>query len=210
MAGTDVARQNNELAFRGNNSGLARKASNTIRLKDVRIMWRNFAGEQNQYNAPGQRNFVVFLTPEMGQAFREGGFNVKHLEPREPGEEGQDFVRVNVRLESNTPPNIWLVNSKGKRKLTEDLLPMADMVDILTTDISVSRYERKWPDGRTTVTPYLQTIFIFLREDELEQEYASIPEIGFAGSQDSDALYVEVTEDDIENDMETYDAEIVD
>lgn len=207
MTGKDLARQGNELTFRGNQELSARRPDNNIRLQDIPIKWRNFEGRAvPPYNAVGQRNFVLFLTDEMGAAFRKLGFNVKHLDPQEEGGTGQDFVKVNVRVESDRPPKVFLVNSKGKRLLEPDMYELADVADVETIDVLVNRYERTWQDGRTTVTPYLQTIMLFLREDELEQAYAHIPDLHLAGSQDSVQLYEAVTTDD---DIEVEFAEIV-
>jgi hypothetical protein len=50
---------------------------------------RNFEGKEKQYNVKGKRNFCVLLTPEMAEALKNDGWNVKTLKAREPGDEPQ-------------------------------------------------------------------------------------------------------------------------
>lgn len=162
--------------------------NNQILLDDVRLMWRNFSGEKTRYNDEGKRNFVVFLTQEMGLGLKAMGFNIKFLEPREEGEEGTWFLKVNVNYNSHTPPKVYFINSKGKRLLPPDLVGMADGVDIDKAEVIINPYRRKDSD---TTTAYLKTIFIWLREDELELKYADVPDLDFpVGSSQTDNVLV--------------------
>lgn len=182
---------NNDITRRSAPGGLQTQrdaGNNAILLDDVRLMWRNFSGEKTRYNDEGKRNFVVFLTEEMGVALRDQGFNIKYLEPREEGETGQYFLKVNVNYNSHTPPKVYFINSKGKRLLPPDLVGMADGVDIDKAEVIINPYRRK--DGDTT-TAYLKTVFIWLREDELELKYADVPDLDFpVGSSQTDNVLV--------------------
>ena len=154
-----------------------------ILLDDVKVMWPNFAGEGGQYNAEGKRNFVVFLTPEMAEDFGRQGYNIKYLKPRDEDEgPPQAFVKINVNFESRNPPEIFLVNSKGKRQVTKHEAMILDWATYRRTDMVVTRYQRQWPDGRTTVTMYLQTFYGFLQEDELRERYNDIPQLVTGGA----------------------------
>lgn len=202
----------NEVALRGQNS-LARQGrqdDGKYLIDEARIMFRNFEGKPGQFNAAGQRNFHVLLTPELEQALVADGFNVKYLKPREEGDIPQAHLKVNVKMDSKIPPKIFIVTSKGRRQLTEDMLQMVDWADFAKIDLIFSRYKRDWPDGRTTVTAYLQTFFGTIREDELELRYADVPELESA---QSTMIWEQIDDSTIEQDklreMETIDAEIV-
>lgn len=153
------------------------RTNNNLLVEDARIMFRNFSGLPGQYNAAGQRNFHLLLPPDIAAGLEQGGFNIKYLKPREEGDIPQAHIKVNVKMDSNIPPKIYVVTSKGKRQLTEDMLSMLDWADFEKIDLIFSRYQRDWGDGRTTVTAYLQTFFGTIHEDELEQRYADVPEL---------------------------------
>ena len=171
---TEIARQNLQ-APAVRQSG--RQDDGKYLIDEARIMFRNFEGKPGQFNAAGQRNFHVLLPPEVAAALEADGFNVKYLKPREEGDIPQAHLKVNVKMDSKQPPKIFIVTSKGRRQLTEDMLPMVDWADFANVDLIFSRYKRDWPDGRTTVTAYLQTFFGTIREDELELRYADVPEL---------------------------------
>lgn len=154
-------------------------------IDNARIMFRNFEGKPGQFNAAGKRNFHVLLQPDAEEALIADGFNVKYLKAREEGERDQPHLKINVNFESNIPPKIFIVTSKGRRQLTEDMMQMVDWADFANIDLIFSRYKRDWPDGRTTVTAYLQTFFGTIREDELELRYADVPELELESAQSS-------------------------
>ena len=205
MTGNEIARQSQgALARQG------RQDDGKYLIDSARIMFRNFEGKPGQFNAAGQRNFHVLLTQELEQALVADGFNVKYLKPREEGETPQAHLKINVKMDSNIPPKIFIVTSKGRRQLTEDMLQMVDWADFANIDLIFSRYKRDWPDGRTTVTAYLQTFFGTIREDELELRYADVPELESA---QSTMVWEQVDDNVIQQDklrdMEVIDAEIV-
>ena len=175
----ELARQNLQVPAR-QQSG--RQDDGKYLIDEARIMFRNFEGKPGQFNAAGQRNFHVLLPPDVATALEGDGFNVKYLKPREEGDIPQAHLKVNVKMDSNIPPKIFIVTSKGRRQLTEDMLSMVDWADFANVDLIFSRYKRDWPDGRTTVTAYLQTFFGTIREDELELRYADVPELESAQS----------------------------
>lgn len=155
----------------------------TATLDDVRIMFRNFSGRAGQYNAAGDRNFVAFLPPEVAQAMERDGWSIKQLKSRDEDEAPQDYIKVKVNFQGPRPPKVYMINSRGRHQLTEDMVDMLDWVDIEKTDLIISPYD--WEiNGRQGRTAYLQTIFVFIREDELEQRYAHIQDAGLEGAQD--------------------------
>lgn len=207
MTGTDIARQNLQAPAR-RTSG--RQDDGKYLIDNARITFRNFEGKPGQYNAAGQRNFHIVLPEDVAQALIEDGFNVKSRPPREEGDSPFYHLKVNVKMDSNIPPKIYVVTSKGRRQLTEDMLQMVDWADFANIDLIFSRYKRDWGDGRVTVTAYLQTFFGTIREDELELRYADVPELESA---QNSLVYEELMPGAIEQEkmreLEVYDAEII-
>lgn len=208
MTGNEIATQNLQAPAR-QSSG--RQDDGKYLIDSARITFRNFAGAPGQYNAAGQRNFHIVLPEEVAQALMEDGFNVKSRPPREEGDAPFYHLKVNVKMDSKIPPKIFIVTSKGRRQLTEDMMQMLDWADFANIDLIFSRYKRDWPDGRTTVTAYLQTFFGTIREDELEMRYADVPELESA---QSSLVFEQVDDDTIQREkmleLEVVEADIVD
>lgn len=146
-------------------------------LENVEIMWRNFEGKEGQFNAAGDRNFCIRLQPAMADRLAEAGWTVKSLPPREEGDTETLFIKVKVKYsEKARPPRVVMITSKGRTSLTEDMLMLLDWADIAKVDCIVRPYQ--WDiRGQSGVAAYLQTIFVTIREDELELKYADVPEL---------------------------------
>lgn len=207
MTGTEIARQNLQAPAQ---QRAGRQDDGKYLIDGARITFRNFAGAPGQYNAAGQRNFHIVLPPDVAEDLMADGFNVKTRPPREEGDAPFYHLKVNVKMDSKIPPKLFIVTSKGRRQLTEDMLQQLDWVDFANIDLIFSRYKKDWADGRTTVTAYLQTFFGTIREDELELRYSDVPELESA---QNTLVYEEIDEDGIQReklrDMEIIDAEIV-
>ena len=87
--------------------------NNNIVVENARILFRNFSGEEKQYNPAGNRNFCVLLDLEMGKLLENDGWNVRWLQPKDEGEQLQPYIQVKVSYD-NIPPKIVLVSKKGK------------------------------------------------------------------------------------------------
>lgn len=144
-------------------------------LEDVRIIFRNFAGEERQYNRKGDRNFTVILPEDIGERMAKDGWNIKRLKPRDPEELGDLSLKVKVNFEGR-PPTVALITSRGKTNLDEESCELMDYAEFERVDLTISPYNWK-VNGKTGTTAYLRSIFGFIREDELEVKYADIPEI---------------------------------
>lgn len=152
----------------------------TIVMEDVRIIFRNFAGREGQFNREGDRNFAVILEdPKLVKQLVADGWNVKYLKPREEGDEEQPYLQVSVNFKGR-PPRIVMVTSRGRTTLTEDECEMLDWADIRTCDLIVRPYE--WAvSGKSGIKAYLQSIFVTIEEDALELKYADIDDVPARG-----------------------------
>lgn len=152
---------------------MSRNDKNLI-LEDVTIAFRNFEGKEGRYNAEGDRNFAILLDEGRAAEMERAGWNVKYLREREEGDGQQAFISVSVSYKSR-PPKIGMVTSKGLTYLGEGEVEMLDWVDIEVADVTLHPYT--WAVGdKTGVKAYLQTLFLKIEEDYLQQKWTAIVE----------------------------------
>lgn len=145
-----------------------------ITLEGVKITFRNFSGAEGQYNRKGDRNFAVFLDHETADRMAADGWNVKTLKPREEEEEPQPYIQVKVNYKGR-PPKIVMLTSRGKTPLGEDMVNLLDWAEIEKSDLIIRPYD--WElNGKTGRAAYLQSLFVTIREDELDLKYADVPD----------------------------------
>jgi len=148
---------------------------NTVLMEGVRIIFRNFAGKEGQYNREGDRNFAVLLDDTVASTLAEDGWNVKWLKPREDDdaeEPAQAYLQVSVNFKGR-PPRIVLITSRGRTNLDESSVEMLDWADIQNVDLIVRPYE--WVvNNKTGIKAYLQSIYVTIEEDALEKKYAEL------------------------------------
>lgn len=153
---------------------MANNRLDNIVLENVRIIFRNFTGKEGQYNREGDRNFAALLPDDIAEQMERDGWNIKRLKPRDPEEAPQAYMQVSVNF-NGRPPRVVLVTSRGKTSLGPDEVSLIDWIDIANTDIIVRPYE--WTvNGKSGVKAYLQSAFITMVEDELEQKYMDVPD----------------------------------
>jgi hypothetical protein len=143
-------------------------------MEGVRIIFRNFAGKEGQYNREGDRNFAVLLDETVANAMTEDGWNIKWLKPREDDEDDtrQAYLPVSVNFKGR-PPRIVLITSRGRTNLDETTVETLDWVDILNVDLIVRPYE--WTvNGKSGIKAYLQSIYVTIEEDPLEVKYSEL------------------------------------
>ena len=105
--------------------------ADNIIIDGARIWARNFSGKEGKFNAAGDRNFNVWIEPELAMKLKEDGWNVKDYIPRsDPDAEPRYFIKVSVSYR-NIPPKIYRVNSSNKRvALDEDTVGTLDWAEI--------------------------------------------------------------------------------
>lgn len=140
-------------------------------FEDCRLLFRNFSGEERRFNEKGKRNFCVALTTEEADRLTANGWNVKYLKARDEEEEPLPYLKVKLKYKQGSrPPRVVLINSKGKRNLTEKSVDILDWADIETVDLIVSAYN--WDvSGKTGKTAYMRSIYVTIREDAFESKY---------------------------------------
>ena len=147
---------------------------NTVLMEGVRIIFRNFAGKEGQYNREGDRNFAVLLDEKTAAMMAEDGWNVKWLKPRDDDEDPttQAYLPVSVNFRGR-PPRIVQITSRNRTNIDESQVEMLDWVDILNVDLIVRPYE--WTvNGKSGIKAYLQSMYITIQEDPLEAKYSAM------------------------------------
>lgn len=141
----------------------------TFMVEDARLMFRNFAGKENQYNREGDRNFAVELPVDLAEQMLSDGWNVKYFPIRDEGDEQVPYISVAVNFK-NRPPRVVLLTSSSRTQLDESSVEVLDYADIKTADLIARGYD--WMVGDKTGTKaYLQSLFVTIEEDALEKKY---------------------------------------
>jgi hypothetical protein len=146
-----------------------------VLLEEVSIIFRNFTGKEKKYNAAGKRNFSVLLDDDTAERMAKDGWNVKWLKPYTDEDSPQAHLKVNVHYGKGRPPRVVLIGSRGRTTLDEDMVEMADWVDIRSVDLMIRPYRY---DADSTVSAYLQSIYIIVEESYLDRKYADVEEVG--------------------------------
>ena len=145
-------------------------------LKNDDIRFRNFSGKPGDYNPAGDRNFVLRIEDEdVALQLKEEGWPVRWKPFKSDPENGNWTLKVKVRFDKY-PPKIVFVNSHGKRQLSEDEVTSCDYASFEKVDLKISPYNWKRPNGDCGVTAYLESFYGTIVEDELDEEYADIPD----------------------------------
>ncbi len=149
--------------------------NNQLLVEDGKIVFRNFAGREGQYNREGDRNFCVIIPEHVAEMMIADAWNVKKLKDRADGTPGDYYIQVSVGYKGR-PPNIFLISSKGRVRLSQHEVEILDWVDIAKADILINPY--RWTvNGNQGVKAYVKSLAITMNEDALELKYSTVPEV---------------------------------
>ena len=146
---------------------------NDLTLRNVRIIFRNFAGAPTRFNAAGgKRTFSILLNETEAQELRSMGFNVKALKQRDPDDDPTFHLPVEVSYRVK-PPRIVFISNQGRKRtvIDEDTVGLIDYTEIEKIDLTINPYQWEMENARG-VKAYLRTMYVTIREDELDIEYA--------------------------------------
>lgn len=158
---------------------MAMQQRETVTFRDATIIFKNLSGEAKKFNAEGVRNFAVLIDEQQSRELEQQGWNVKPLKRREEDDEQLYFLKVSVSYKIR-PPRVWLISSAGRSLLGEGLVGMLDQLETNKIDLVISAYDWRLDTGASGRKAYLQSMFATMYEDELELEYADVPQLGAA------------------------------
>jgi len=154
-----------------------KKQLSNLTIQNARIMFRNFSGLEGQFNRAGDRNFCLVLDePGLAETMMADGWNVKFLKPREEGDEPLPYLPVAVSYKyANRAPHVYMISSRGRTAIPEELVGMLDLAEIATVDVEVN--PSVWSvNGNTGVKAYLKKMYMTIVESPLDLKYADVPD----------------------------------
>lgn len=156
------------------------RVEDTVLFEDAQLIFKNFKGEEGMYNREGERSFHVLLQPELAAQLESDGWNVKYLKKRpedDPNTPPQAHLQVTVSYKIK-PPRIVMITSSNRTEVGEREVETLDYVDMQKVDLIVNPYNWVMHEGtameKRGVSAYLKTMFVWIREDYLEQKYAAL------------------------------------
>jgi NACalpha-BTF3-like transcription factor len=167
---------------------------NKLLIENAKLIFRNFSGRPEKYNADGKKQFSVFIEdPDRAQQLTDNGWNVHVLKPREEGDEPSYIlpVFINFRSKKQAPqqesdengnprrhldPDIYIVKGNKKTRLSEDEIGVLDYAECSNIDLFINPSYWKKDDGSSGIKAYLDAGYFTLYENELDVKYANLEE----------------------------------
>lgn len=147
-----------------------------LQFDDVRIIFRNFRGEESAFNRKGDRNFAIVIDDrKIADALIEQGWNVKVKPPRDPDDDEFIFLPVKIKYTSRGGPVIYLEVGPKRVSVSEENIDLLDDIDIQTIDMDIAPYD--WEvQGKKGRAAYLRSMRVVQNIDRFAQRYADIDE----------------------------------
>jgi len=161
--------------------------SSNLIVEGAQITFRNFAGAPTPFDpVGGKRGFSLIIgSREEAEALVEQGWKIKFPKPREDGEDPRYAATMPISIKYHPrlqPPRVRMITSRGQTVMGEEDIDVLDFMSIKSVDMIIRPF--KWEfNGNEGVKNMLQSIYITIEEDELEQKYSYLPEIGPGGAQ---------------------------
>lgn len=155
-----------------------RNTNSNLKIENADIRFRNFSGSEGRFNPAGRRNFCVLLNRDDAEDLMKDGWNVKFLQPKSSNDEAVPYIQVTVNMDSDYPPKVILVSSRGKTTLNAETIATLDFCEIENVDLVIRPYN--WTvNGKGGIKAYLKTMYVTIREDDFEDKYYDVPDSAY-------------------------------
>jgi len=145
-----------------------------LTIENVKLIFRNFKGEEGPYNPQGKRTFgAVIDDDKVVQQMIADEWNIKFTKARDDDDVVEAYIPVEASYKLRAPQVTMITTSGRRTDLSEDMVSVLDFADIVTTDIIISPYHYDF-NGETGVKAYLQTMFVTVRPNALEEKYQGV------------------------------------
>ena len=139
--------------------------NDVLEIDDCQIMFRNFKGEETQFNRKGDRNFAVILDEEGYNYLKDSKWNVKVK--LNNNDEPYYFLPVKVKLEGYRPPIVYIQSMGNTTVLDNENIGMLDEIGIKNVKLDVRSYD--WEvNNKSGRAAYLKSIFVVKDTDRFE------------------------------------------
>lgn len=149
---------------------------NDLSIENARLIFKNFSGEAGRFNREGERSFAVrFEDPQLAYSLAADGWNIKHRDGREDGDEGYHYMTVAVAF-GQYPPKVILINGLSGRQtlMTEETIGSLDYCDIENVDVVIRPYT--WEvNGNHGIKAYLKAMYVTLKKPDFGGKYEQEP-----------------------------------
>jgi hypothetical protein len=161
---------------------MAKRFIENVTIENAQITWKNFSGEQRQFNTAGDRNFGIIVDLEQAQALLDMGYKVRISEATEEYP-ARAVVPVKIKYSERSQPRVKMLIHQGTKQVTldQDSLFALDYANIEKVDAIIRANQYDF-NGRQGVNNYLNALYVTIREDELERKYAAVPEADMQGN----------------------------
>jgi hypothetical protein len=145
-------------------------ANRLYSFEGARIIFKNFRGEERQFNNKGDRNFVLVVPENRVAELEDEGFKIRTRPPRTEDEDPQYLLPVSVSYKVRAP-KVVTIGSKHHTSLTEETVGELDFAEIENLDLTIRPYHWTLSSGRSGTKAYLNSLYATLIEDEFASKY---------------------------------------
>jgi hypothetical protein len=150
-------------------------------MENAKIQWRNFSGDAKPFNDAGKRNICIMIEQDQADALEAMGWPIKYAKALEEGGPLRPFIKADIKYTPRSQPKIKMITSRGMQTMDADSVFALDYVGIEKVDLVIRPF--KWDfGGKEGVKAMLNSLYMTIREDELDRKYADVPEIDAAGN----------------------------
>ena len=147
-----------------------RTGRDNVVIEDAHLIWKNFSGEETQFNRAGNRNFNVIIDDiDFAEELLHKGWNVKEKEARDEGDDPYFTLACAVSYKIR-PPKIMTYTGHSKAELNEDTVGMLDYADIINVDLELNGSH--WEvNGKTGIKAYVNGLHVTIDDGAFGDKY---------------------------------------